>query len=173
MSVDRLILCDFSFQKPTGETLLDSSPNQNHGQIHNATWETVSSHQYSLSFDGSGFVRVPHHECLNLFGSFTIEVWAKGTGPPLSWREMTTGAPPTRDLNFQVVGERIYFATNTDIPHPEKRRRIAHHLITGSVDTSGENWTIREHQFTRFSPVEPKMQVVGDQIYYNFFAVDG
>ena len=172
MSVDCSILCDFSFQQPTGETLLDSSPNQNHGQIHNATWETVNPHEYSLSFDGSGFVRVPHHECLNPFEPFTIEVWAKGTGAPLSWREMTTGDPPTRDLYFQVVGERIYFATNTDIPHPEKRRRIAHHLITGSVDTNGENWTIREHQFTPFSPVEPKMQVVGDQIYYNFFAVN-
>ena len=172
MSVDGLILCDFPFEKPTGETLLDTSPNQNHGQIHNATWETVNSHQYSLSFDGSGFVRVPQHECLNLFAPFTIEVWAKGTAAPLRWREMTTGDPPTRDLYFQVVGERIYFATNTDIPHPETRRRIAHHLITGSVDTNGENWTIREHQLTPFSPVEPKMQVVGDQIYYNFFAVD-
>ncbi len=172
MSVDRLILCDFSFQQPSGETLLDTSPNQNHGQIHNATWETVNSHEYSLSFDGSGFVRVPHHECLNPFEPFTIEVWAKGTGSPLSWREMTTGDPPTRDLYFQVVGERIYFATNTDIPHPEKRRRIAHHLITGSIDTNGENWTIREHQVTPFFPIEPKMQVVGDQIYYNFFALD-
>ena len=172
MSVDGLILCDSSFEKPTGETLLDTSPNQNHGQIHNATWESVNSHQYSLSFDGSGFVRVPQHECLNLFAPFTIEVWAKGTAAPLSWREMTTGDPPIRNPYFQVVGERIYFATNTDIPHPEKRTRIAHHLITGSVDTNGENWTIREHQLSRFSPLEPKMQVVGDQIYYNFFALD-
>ncbi len=157
MSVDSLTLCDFSFQKPTGGTLLDTSSNQNHGQIHNTTWETVNSHQYSLSFDGSGFVRVLHHKCLNLFDPFTIEVWAKGTGTSLSWREMTSGDPPTRDLYFQVVGECVYFATNTDIPHPEKRRRIAHHLITGSVDTNGENWTIREHQFTPFSLIEPKM----------------
>ena len=153
MSKDGSILCDFSFQQPTDDTLLDTSPNQNHGQIHNATWQKISSHRFSLSFDGSAFVRVPHHESLNLSEPFTIEVWAKGRGSPLNWREMTSGDPPTRDLYFQVVGDRIYFATNTDIPHPQKRRRIAHQLITGSMDTNGENWTIQKHRFDPFSPL--------------------
>jgi hypothetical protein len=172
MPGDITTLCDFTFHESTGGTLVDASGHGNHGHIHGASWQRINARQFCLSFDGSGFVRAPHDASLDLSGPFTISVWAKGHGGPLKWREMTSGDPPTRDPCFQVVGNKIYFATNTDIPHPHKRRRVAHHLLTGSVDTSGENWSVREHRFGPYSPVEPKLQVVGNEIHYGFFAVD-
>jgi hypothetical protein len=109
--LDNSLIAEYRFDGSSETALFDSSNYGNHGDIHNAVWHGLETDRKSLYFDGHSYVRVDPFSACPLTNQISIEVWAKGTGATLQWKEMTPGDPPTRDPFFQVVGDRIYFAT--------------------------------------------------------------
>ena len=157
----------YRLDEGSGRIAHDVSGNGNHGEIHGAEWTDEG-----LRFDGmDDHIKVPHSPSLNLMDRFTIEAWVKGKGAEFSLEEKTSGRPPKRAPHFQVVGDKIYFATNADIPDPGGTKWVDWNIWTGEMNFDGTGW--REVQRT-FSPpfcIEPKLQVVGDEIYYEYFGV--
>ncbi len=77
----------YTFTEMSGNSLIDHSGNNNHGQINGAVWQQ-SSGLRSLSFNGSSnYVNVPHNSLFNFgSGDFTIEVTFKTSViPTTSW----------------------------------------------------------------------------------------
>ena len=167
--LDDSAIAEYRFDASSGTALFDSSRDGSHGDIHGAVWHGSDTGRKSLYFDGHSYVRVDPFSARPLTNQISIEVWAKGTGAALQWKEMTPGDPPTRDPFFQVVGDRIYFATNTDISDPVRRRRCDWYILTGSMNTDGSDWSVRRRTYGPPFCIEPKLQVVGEEIHYHFF----
>ena len=166
---------NIEFSSPSPDMVIDASALKNHGELQGAKWVSLSPSLQALEFDGSSRIRFPASAMPSPSANLTIEIWADGFGVPLHWSELSSGSPPMRDPVFQVVGDRIYMATNSDIPNSVTRKREAHELVTGWKDTAGVEvlWTHHQLELTdkwgnALHPIEPKMQVVGGKIHYFF-----
>ena len=76
-----------SFDEGAGEEVKDLSGHENHGTLQGLTkpkWVDGKSGK-ALSYDGQGYVEVPHDDSLSLTGPHTISYWLKWGGTGLSW----------------------------------------------------------------------------------------
>ncbi len=76
------LAAEWLFDKGSGTTVEDTSPNRNNGTIHGATW-TGGVHGSALSFDGvNDYVRVSSDYTLNLTGGISVgaQVNLRATG---------------------------------------------------------------------------------------------
>ncbi len=76
------LAAEWLFDKGSGTTVADTSPNRNNGTIHGATW-TGGVHGSALSFDGvNDYVRVSSDYTLNLTGGISVgaQVNLRATG---------------------------------------------------------------------------------------------
>ncbi|RKY39687.1 MAG: hypothetical protein DRP76_03130 [Candidatus Omnitrophota bacterium] len=114
------------FDEGTGNTVRDSSVNNNNGTIYGgATWSTDTPFSYpgnyALSFDGSNdYIKIPPSSSLNLTNAFTFEAWVKlkSTGFRYIGDKYHTYGLKIQDnklypRGFVKVGRKIYEVTSS------------------------------------------------------------
>jgi hypothetical protein len=167
----------YHFDEGNGAVVHDSSPNHNDGQVvGGATWAPKGVAGTALLFDGRSRVRIPSAAKLDLTGPHTISAWIRGRSSPLHFVD---SYPNFEGMYFQVCGDTVFLATwSTPYVDPGKyslpplRADDAPHIYTGTIDVSLENWELSRRTAAPLSGFEPKMQVVGDRIYYEYTGRD-
>lgn len=80
------LVAAFGFNEGTGATVSDTSGNNNHGNIFQATWFTAGKFGKALSFDGlNDYVSVNDSNSLDLTNRMTLEAWVRPTASS-GWR---------------------------------------------------------------------------------------
>ena len=154
-------------------------PNHNDGRVvGDLAWAAKGIDGAALLLDGRNSVRVPSAASLVLTGSHSISVWVRGRA---SATHFIDGFPDIRAPYFQVCGDTLQLATGSDAYDDDTstarrqslRGKDIYHLYTGTADISlgGLRYT---HQRTLepFGGFEPKMQAVGDKVYYEYSGAD-
>jgi hypothetical protein len=129
----------------------------------------------AAEFDGKGRISVSGDHLLDFTRTFSATAWVNGSGAQfrtLEWEGM-------RSPNFQVVGDRIYFVTNSDSPRdnpdPPAHGEALYSpsaIWSGVADVSLGSRDVRKRTRLPLSGLEPKLQVVGDKIFFEYFGGD-
>jgi hypothetical protein len=125
----------------------------------------------AAEFDGKGRISVKSDDPLNFNHAFSAAAWVNGSGA----RYRTMELAGMRSPNFQVVGDRVYFVTNSDpevdsYDQPKKGKvRWNSAIWSGVADANLGTWTDKKRTELPLSGLEPKLQVVGDRMYFQYF----
>ncbi len=158
------------FDESSGQTVNDSSINNNDGQLgstsgsdsQDPTWNTTSQKlgDSALSFAEDDYVSITDDLSLKLTNEMTAEAWIKGDGNTISTIQRTTNTDERYEPQFQVAGNKIYY---TWMEHNDSWYQI----WTASSNSDGSEWdSIKRTTTTPQSKYNPQLQVVGDKIYY-------
>lgn len=123
-------------------------------------------------FDGSSRISVAADDLLNFNRAFSATAWVNGSGA----RYRTMELAGMRSPNFQVVGDQIYFVTNSDpvidadydIPK-EGPIYVKSFIWSGVADANLGSRNYEKRTKLPLSGLEPKLQVVGDRIFFQYF----
>lgn len=178
----------YHFDEGSGDRVSDSSGKKKDGAIVEAAKWVDGIKGKALLFDGLNRIRIPASPQLDLKDQVSVGAWIKGVGG--NYR-ISEEHPFRRSPYFQVCGDRIYFATNSDQFSLEQKAEIQKvadsagkktidwdlftdvwHLWTGTVDINLTSWAEKKRTEAPFSCLEPKLQVVGNKIYYEYFGQD-
>jgi hypothetical protein len=146
IQLDEHTVALYLFDEKKGKEVMDSSLNENHGEIMGEVDWAEGKFDGALSFSGSNaFVEIPSSESLDITDELTIEMWlylrnyssAGGTGVT---KETSYKLGPRNDkkIVFRITSEnqawgQAFIASKTDIPLKEW------HHIAGTYDAkSGE-----------------------------------
>jgi len=180
---DLTLKAEWHFDENDGDNVYDSSGNGNTGVIvgvgQGVTWsgsdggfwdtrtDVKFSYGNSLNFtNGSGYIKVPHSESLNISKNLTIEMWAKGN----------SSGPTIYNYNYnnylhspqmQVVGRKIHYVWIG------RDSNGFNQIFTGVYNISKNQFSTQQRTFTQYWKAEPRMQVVGNKIYYVWYEKDG
>jgi len=133
----------------------------------------------AAEFYGKSRISVNADDLLNFKHAFSAMAWVNGSGSRYQTLNLTTGM---RSPNFQVVGDKIYFVTNSDpladstYKSPKKGPYYWPSVIwSGVVDVNLGTWHDEQRTKLPLSGLEPKLQVVGNRMYFQYFgnAADG
>jgi hypothetical protein len=123
-------------------------------------------------FDGKSRISVDADETLNFNQGFSVAAWVDGTGA----RYRTMELAGMRSPNFQVVGDKVYFVTNSDpvldgdYSIPKKGPLYLESFIwSGVADANLGSWSYKKRTKLPLSGLEPKLQVVGDRMFFQYF----
>lgn len=125
----------------------------------------------AAEFDGKGRISVKPDDHLNFDHAFSAAAWVNGTGA----RYRTMDLPGMRSPNFQVVGDRVYFMTNSDplvenFDPPKKGKVVWNSAIwSGVADANLGTRDDTKRTELPLTGLEPKLQVVGDRTYFQYF----
>ena len=174
------VVAAYRFDEGQGDRVGDSSGGHHDGRVAGgATW-TYGRRGLALAFNGRNSVRVPSSPALDGQHPVSVTAWVRGRATPF---RIEVGHPEFRSPYFQVAGDTIYLATTSDhvglaetivdgrrvfTPKPGSPAT----LWTGTADISLGDWHYVQRTNPPFSGVEPKLQVVGDRIYYEYFGRD-
>ena len=128
----------------------------------------------AAEFDGKGRISASADNFLNINHSFSTTAWVNGSGA----RFMTLERAGMRGSNFQVVGDKIYFVTNSDPPKdssspPAKGLRYYRSAIwSGVADVNLGSWDDKLRTKFPLNGLEPKVQVVGGRLFFEYFGGD-
>ncbi|MCG2826397.1 MAG: right-handed parallel beta-helix repeat-containing protein, partial [Thermoplasmatales archaeon] len=90
------LIASWHFNENAGDTVYDSSGNNNDGAVYGAIW-TTGVNGSALSFDGENdYVEVPDNDSLDITDAITIEAWIY----PKGWGEGSLGS--IADKNWQT-----------------------------------------------------------------------
>jgi len=162
----------YRLNEGAGDRVADASGHGRDGRIIGGTTWIQTPQGTALVLNGSNYVRVDPTATLGLDSALSISIWAKGQA---SRTHLVEGAPGFRGPDFQVCGDRIVLVTNDDyLPDtaPDSVEKRQWSVWTGSADIALGNWSYRQQTRPPFSGIEPKMQVVGDRVYYEYFGQD-
>lgn len=131
----------------------------------------------AVALDGKSRVSVSADDLLNFNHAFSVTAWVDGSGTQFRTLDMTGMRGPY----FQVVGDHIYFVTNSD---PSENSydlptagvyRWPSAIWSGVADANLGYWNDKQRTKPPLSGVEPKLQIVGNHIYFEYFgnAADG
>jgi hypothetical protein len=180
------LVAKYDFAEGSGGRVADTSGNHNDGTVVGSAQWTDGVHGKALVFDGMNRVSVPHSASLNLANSATVVAWVRGQGSKFRMVREPGSYSSMRGPFFQVVGDKIYFATNSDhatsenpklAENPDMKKHPQFpwndwHIWTGSGDINLTNWHDMQRTKFPFSGIEPKLQVVNDHVYYEYFGQD-
>ncbi len=171
---DKGLVAFYHFDEGSGQSVSDSS-GKNNGLIYGEAIWVNGIEDKALMFDGSNRIEIRPSSQLNLTDKASITAWVKGRGGSFKLtelREETTGNPSKRGPHFQVCGDKIYFALNSDQVDMTTSGRVDHDLWIGTADISLTRWKDKKRAESPLSYVEPKLQVVGQKTYYEYFGQD-
>lgn len=130
----------------------------------------------AAEFDGKGRISVNANNLLNFNRAFSATAWVDGSGARYRTLDL---APGMRSPNFQVVGDRIYFVTNSDLPEdsslslPKKGPVYWSSVIwSGVADVNLGSWDDKQRTKLPLSGLEPKLQIVGNRLFFQYFGND-
>lgn len=159
---------DFENAKKLGE---DAASHDRQSVIVGKVGQIDSPFGCAAEFDGKGRISVRTDDFLNLHHAFSAAVWVNGSGA----RYRTMELAGMRSPNFQVVGDRVYFVTNSDpdvdsYDTPQKGKIYSKSIIwSGVADANLGSWSDKKRTKPPLSGLEPKLQVVGNRIYFQYF----
>jgi hypothetical protein len=124
----------------------------------------------AAEFDGKSRISVDARDLLSFPEAFSASAWVDGSGA--RYRTMELGG--MRSPNFQVVGDRVYFVTNSDpdvdtYDTPKGKVYSESAIWSGVADANLASWSDKKRTDLPLSGLEPKLQVVGDRIYFQYF----
>lgn len=125
----------------------------------------------AAEFDGKGRISVKPDDRLNFNRAFSAAAWVNGSGA----RYRTMELAGMRSPNFQVVGDQVYFVTNSDpevdsYDQPKKGKlRWNSAIWSGVADANLGTWNDKKRTELPLTGLEPKLQVVGDRMYFQYF----
>ena len=149
-----------------------SAPHDRQGAIVGTVGQVDSPFGCAAEFDGKSRISVPADDLLNFDKAFSAAAWVDGVGA----RYRTMELAGMRSPNFQVVGDKVYFVTNSDpvldsnYRIPEKGPLYVKSFIwSGTADANLGSWSKKQRTSLPLSGLEPKLQVVGDRMYFQYF----
>lgn len=182
---DNGLVVRYTFDRVEGDVVPDTSGHDLNGTIVGHVDKVAGMHGAALRFDGVSYVRVPGgslrmEDNVARGGKFTLAAWVKGKGSRFRLIVPPSTYPSLRGPHFQVVGDRIYFATNSDQPSAEDPTRMGNfrglwndwQLWTGSVNVNLTGWKDVQRTFPPKGGVEPKVVAAGGQLFYQYFGRD-
>jgi hypothetical protein len=126
----------------------------------------------AAQFDGKSRISVAADERLDFDKAFSASAWVEGVGA----RYQTMELPGMRSPNFQVVGDKVYFVTNSDpdldadYSIPKKGPLYLESFIwSGVADANLGSWSQEKRTELPLSGLEPKLQVVGERLFFQYF----
>ncbi|MHB1056716.1 MAG: LamG-like jellyroll fold domain-containing protein [Rhodanobacter sp.] len=125
----------------------------------------------AAEFDGKSRISVKPDDRLNFNHAFSAAAWVNGSGA----RYRTMELAGMRSPNFQVVGDQVYFVTNSDpdvdsYDQPKKGKlRWNSAIWSGVADANLGTWNDKKRTEMPLTGLEPKLQVVGDRMYFQYF----
>lgn len=167
----RGLVAEYHFEEGSGSVVKDASGNRQDGiVVGDAKWVPGVSGT-ALLFDGLNRLSIPSSTLLSAGGQVTVTAWIKGRGGQFRLVKEPTSYRSMRGPFFQVCGDVVRFASFSERPSGWWDANESH-LVTGRVDVNLSQW--REEQRTRFPLTgdEPKVQVAGNSIYYEYFGQD-
>ena len=111
----------YTFDEGSGSRVADSSGNHNDGAVVGAARWVDGMRGKALLFDGVNRVSIPSSAKLNLTYAATVVAWVRGQGGKFRIVKEPSSYSSVRGPFFQVCGDTIYFATNSD--HSSRRIR--------------------------------------------------
>lgn len=132
--------------------------------------QVVSPFGCAAEFDGKSRISVNADDLLNFHQAFSATAWVNGSGA----RYRTMELAGMRSPNFQVVGDRVYFMTNSDpdvdtYDTPKGKIYSKSAIWSGVADANLGSWSDKKRTRLSLSGIEPKLQVVGGRIYFQYF----
>jgi hypothetical protein len=154
-----------------GTVIKDSSGNNQNGNLLGAVKWVPGKRGNAVFLDGLSRISIPDSPILNPEEEVTLSAWIKGHGGGFKVVREPSSYPSVRGPYFQVCGDVLYFASNSDYLEPGADH-LHTNMLTGTVGANLGGWN--DHQQTRlpYTGLEPKLQVVGDKIYYEYFGQD-
>jgi hypothetical protein len=136
----------------------------------------------AAEFDGKSRISVSTGSQLDFNRSFSASAWINGSGSTFR----TLSKANRRGPSFQVVGDAIYFVTNSDLPADNRTPRDGTYkssakgaplhyrsaIWSGVTDVNLGNWNDRRRTYVPWSGLEPKLQVVGERLFFEYFGGD-
>lgn len=176
----------YRFDEGSGRSVSDSSGHHLGGRIIGPAAWTKGIRGHALLFDGSNRVSIPSSAPLDLTRQVTVTAWVRGAGEKFRIVRLPSSYPSLRGPYFQVCGDTIYFAANIDRASSEnptlsRDSTLKGHpgfpwndwqLWTGSLDISLTGYRDTPRTWWPLTGLEPKLQVVGHRIYYEYFGQD-
>jgi hypothetical protein len=161
----------YHFDEGSGAVVKDASGNHQNGVVVGEVKWVAGFAGSGLQFDGLSRISIPSSARLNLDGQVTITAWVRGRGSRFRLVREPASYPSLRAVYFQVCGDVLRFVSNSDRPVGWWDSNESY-LFTGAVDVNLNHW--QDHQQTRapFTADEPKVQIVGDRAYYEYFGQD-
>ncbi|MFC5526781.1 LamG domain-containing protein [Rhodanobacter ginsengisoli] len=132
----------------------------------------------AAEFHGKSRLTLKSNDILNFHHSFSAAAWVNGSGARFQSLELAGMRSP----NFQVVGDQIYWVTNSDplvdgdYKAPKKGPYYWRSVVwSGVADVNLGSSDDRQRTKLPLSGLEPKLQVVGDRLFFEYFgnAADG
>ena len=173
-------VAEYLFREGTGAKVHDSSGHGLDGDvIGNVQWVEGKDGR-GLLLDGTSRVTVPASPLLDFKDSFSIYARIKGTGGHFRLVPEPSTSPSFRGPYFQICGDVIHFTSNSDALdnltaeefNKNPTKSYDENLWTGTVDVNLSGWKDVRRTLPPLSGLEPKLQVIGDRIYYEYFGQD-
>lgn len=165
------LIAQYHFDEGPGSLVRDSSGNKHDGLVMGGARWVPGRGRRAIVFDGSNRISIPSSTLLNVTGRVTVTAWIMGHGSGFRLVPQPASDLSLRAPYFQVCGDTLYFAANSDHPSGWWNSNEAH-LFTGSIDINLDQWRDEQRTHVPFTGDEPKLQVVGDSIYYEYFGQD-
>ena len=167
-----IALFDFANMKQLGEDTI--SPDRKSAIVGKIV-QVGSPFGCAAEFDGKSRISVDTNNLLNFNQSFSAAAWVKGLGA----RFRTLERAGMRGSDFQVVGNKIHFVTNSDpsiessysrsTKWPSSYRSA---IWSGVADVNLGFWNGQQRTRPPLSGLEPKLQIVGDHLFFEYFGGD-
>jgi hypothetical protein len=164
-------VASFEFRNPT-KLGAGSIPLGRLGVIVGKVVQVDSPFGCAAQFDGKSRISVAADERLDFDQAFSASAWVEGVGA----RYQTMELPGMRSPNFQVVGDKVYFVTNSDpdldadYSIPKKGPLYLESFIwSGVADANLGSWSQEKRTELPLSGLEPKLQVVGERLFFQYF----
>jgi hypothetical protein len=169
--VARSLVAQYRFDEGSGSLVKDSSGNQQDGAVvGNAEW-APGIRGTAMIFNGVNRVTIPSSTVLNLNQQLTVAAWIRGRGSQFRLVKEPTSYPSVRGPYFQVCGDVLSFASTSDRLLPGNSE-FDSNLVIGTTDINLSHWKEDGKVSAPISGLEPKLQVVGNTIYYEYFGRD-
>ena len=180
------LVARYHLDEGSGATIADSSGNKRDGLIvGNVSW-AQGIHGRAIVLDGLDRLQVPAADSFNVGDQVSVSAWIRGHASKFRIVRLPSTYPSLRGPYFQVCGDTIYFTANSDHASTEnpalsqdpvlkKHPKFPWndwHLWTGTTDISLTNYHDTRRTFSPHTAVEPKLQVAGKRIYYEYFGED-
>lgn len=164
-------VASFEFRNPT---MLGAGniPLGRQGVIVGKVVQVDSPFGCAAQFDGKSRISVAADERLDFDKAFSASAWVEGVGA----RYQTMELSGMRSPNFQVVGDKVYFVTNSDpdldadYSIPKKGPLYVESFIwSGVADANLGSRSQEKRTELPLSGLEPKLQVVGERLFFQYF----
>jgi hypothetical protein len=162
------LVAQYHFDEGSGTVVKDASGNGQDGVVVGGAKWVLGMSGKAMAFDGLNRVSIPSSAVLSAHDQVTITAWIKGHSGAF---RLVKGPTAMRAPFFQVCGDVLNFASFADHPSGWWSANESH-LVTGRLDVNLSQW--RGEQRTRFpfTADEPKLQVAGSHLYYEYFGQD-